>query len=88
MKVEGRKSHAELHPDLVTEVRKLRRRRPKAGQMSLRAISAALAAKGVVNERGKAYNPKSISAMLAGEPFRSAPPSGIAAGQSSSDVTH
>ena len=44
----------------------MRRKRPKAGQMSLRAISAALATKGVVNERGKPYNPKSISAMLVG----------------------
>ena len=65
-KVEGRKSHAELHPELVAEVRQMRRKRPKAGQMSLRAISAALAAKGVVNERGMPFNAKSISAMLAG----------------------
>jgi DNA invertase Pin-like site-specific DNA recombinase len=63
-KCEGRKSHAELHPDLVAEVRQMRRKRPKAGQMSLRAISAALAAKGVVNERGMPFNAKSISAML------------------------
>ena len=33
--------------------------------MRLRAISAALAAKGVVNERGMPFNAKSISAMLA-----------------------
>lgn len=64
-KCEGRKSHGELHPDLVATVRQMRRRRPKAGQMSLRAISAALAAKGVVNERGMPFNAKSISAILA-----------------------
>jgi DNA invertase Pin-like site-specific DNA recombinase len=42
-KVEGRKSHAELHPELVALVRQLRRKRPKGGQRSLRGISAELA---------------------------------------------
>jgi hypothetical protein len=42
-KVEGRKSHAELHPELVALVRQLRRRRPKGGRRSLREISAELA---------------------------------------------
>ena len=41
------------------------RRKPKGGQMSLRAISAELAARGHVNERGKPFNPNSIAAMLA-----------------------
>ena len=31
-KCEGRKSHAELKPDVVALVRRLRRRRPKAGR--------------------------------------------------------
>ena len=44
----------------------LRRRKPKGGQMSLRAISAELAARGHVNERGKPFNPNSIAAMLGG----------------------
>ena len=44
----------------------MRRRYPKAGQRSLRAISAPLAAKGVLNEHGMPFNAKSISAMLAG----------------------
>ena len=65
-KCEGRKAHVELHPDLVAEARRLRRKRPKGGQMSLRAISAALAVKGHVNEHGRPYNPKSIASMLAG----------------------
>ena len=43
-KVEGRKSHAELRPELVALVRQLRRRRPKGGQRSLRDISAELGA--------------------------------------------
>ena len=34
-KVEGRKSHAELRPELVALVRQLRRKRPKGGQRSL-----------------------------------------------------
>lgn len=64
-KCEGRKAHAEMHPDLVATVRKLRRRKPKGGQMSLRAISAELAARGHFNEKGRPYNPKSIASMLA-----------------------
>jgi DNA invertase Pin-like site-specific DNA recombinase len=63
-KCEGRKSHAELHPDLVDMERRLRRRRPKGGQRSLRAISADLAASGHLNERGWPYNAKSIASML------------------------
>jgi hypothetical protein len=51
-KVEGRKSHAELRPELVALVRQLRRKRPKGGQRSLRDISAELAARGHLNERG------------------------------------
>ncbi len=64
-KCEGRKSLAELQPDAVAFARRLRRRRPKGGQRSLREISAELAAAGHVNERGKPYNPKSIASMLA-----------------------
>jgi DNA invertase Pin-like site-specific DNA recombinase len=44
-KVEGRKSHAEERPEVVALVKALRRKKPKGGQMSLRAISAELAAK-------------------------------------------
>jgi len=44
-KCEGRKSYAELRPDVVALVKKLRRRKPKGGQMSLRAISGELAAR-------------------------------------------
>ncbi|WP_246737281.1 recombinase family protein [Nordella sp. HKS 07] len=62
-KCEGRKSLAELRPDVVEAAKRLRRK-TKAGRMSLRAISAELAAQGHVNERGKAFNPKSVAAML------------------------
>jgi hypothetical protein len=43
-KCEGRKSHAERNPELVARAKQLRRHRPKGGRMSLRAISAELAA--------------------------------------------
>jgi hypothetical protein len=41
------------------------RKKPKGGKLSLRAISAELAAQGFLNERGRPFNPKSIAAMLA-----------------------
>jgi DNA invertase Pin-like site-specific DNA recombinase len=63
-KCEGRKCFAETHPETIELVRKLRRRKPKGGQMSLRDIATKLAALGHFNERGKLFNPKSIAAML------------------------
>ena len=63
-KCEGRKSHAELNPELVALVRQLRRRRPKGGQRSLREISAELAERGFMNERGKPFSAASINSML------------------------
>ena len=68
-KCEGRKSHAELNPELVALVRQLRRRRPKGGQRSLRDISAELADRGYVNERGRQFSAASIAAMLAARPL-------------------
>lgn len=64
MKVGGRKSHLEERPDLVKLAKQLARKKPKGGQMSLREVSAALAAQGFLNERGKPFNPKSVSSML------------------------
>jgi hypothetical protein len=52
-KCEGRKSHAERNPELVALVRQLRRKRPKGGQRSLRDVSAELAQRGIMNERGQ-----------------------------------
>ena len=40
----GRRSHAELRPEVVALAKQLRRQRPKGGQRSLRQISAELAA--------------------------------------------
>ena len=64
-KVEGRKSHIEARPDVVKLAKALARTKPKGGKLSLRAISAELAAQGFLNERGRPFNPKSIAAMLA-----------------------
>jgi DNA invertase Pin-like site-specific DNA recombinase len=60
-KVEGRKSHAELRPEVVALVRQLRRRRPKGGQK----IAAELTQRGILNERGASFSAASINAMLA-----------------------
>jgi DNA invertase Pin-like site-specific DNA recombinase len=61
---EGRKPLSETRPEVVALARKLRRRRPKAGQMSLRDISKALATQGFLNERGMPYAAKSVASML------------------------
>ena len=63
-KCEGRKSHQEKHPETVALARRLRRKRPKGGQLSLRAISQELAAQGYLNDRGKPYAAKSVASML------------------------
>jgi DNA invertase Pin-like site-specific DNA recombinase len=64
-KVEGRKSHAEARPDVVKLAKALARKKPKGGKLSLREVSAELAARGFLNERGKPFNPKSVSVLLA-----------------------
>jgi hypothetical protein len=48
----------------VALAKKLHRASPKTGKrMSLRRVSAKLAEAGHLNERGKAFNPRSIKAM-------------------------
>jgi DNA invertase Pin-like site-specific DNA recombinase len=64
-KVEGRKSHAEIRPIVVKLAKTLARKKPKGGKLSLRAVSAELAAQGFLNERGKPFNAKSVAVMLA-----------------------
>ena len=64
-KVEGRKSLAETDPEAVALAKALSRKRPKGGQLSLREVSAALAAQGFLNERGRPFNHKSVAVMLA-----------------------
>ena len=66
-KWEGRKSHAEIRPNVVAEAKRLRRASPKTGErMSYREISARLAKAGLLNERGQLFNPKSVRAMILG----------------------
>jgi DNA invertase Pin-like site-specific DNA recombinase len=64
VKCEGRKSHVEMNPELVAEVKKLRRRRPKGGQRSYRDIAVILAERGHLNSNGRQYDPSSIRSML------------------------
>jgi DNA invertase Pin-like site-specific DNA recombinase len=61
---EGRKPLSETRPEVVALARKLRRRKPKAGRLSLRGVASELAARGFLNERGKPYAAKSIASML------------------------
>jgi DNA invertase Pin-like site-specific DNA recombinase len=61
---EGRKPLSETKPEVVTLARKLRRKRPKGGQLSLREVSRELAARGYLNERGNRYAAKSGASML------------------------
>jgi DNA invertase Pin-like site-specific DNA recombinase len=63
-KVEGRKSHAELNPELVALARQLRRKQRNGQRRSLRDISAELAARGYLNERGRPYAAASVNGML------------------------
>ena len=63
-KVEGRKSHAEERPDVVALAKSLARKRLGGKRLTLVAISAELAARGHVNERGKPFHHKSVASML------------------------
>lgn len=61
---EGRKPLAATHPGAVELAKRLRRKKPKGGQMSLRAIASELAAAGHVNERGAPFNPRAVLEMV------------------------
>lgn len=63
-KCEGRKSHAELNPDLVREAKRLRRRSPKGHQRSLREVAAELSKLGFVNASGKVFSASSVQSMV------------------------
>ena len=64
-KCEGRKSWAEVNPELVREAKRLRRRSPKGHQRSLRDVAAELAKLGYLNERGATFSATSIASMIA-----------------------
>jgi DNA invertase Pin-like site-specific DNA recombinase len=55
----GRPSHLELRPEVVALAKALHRR-TKAGQRSLREISAELAARGHLNRNGAPFSPPSV----------------------------
>lgn len=63
-KVEGRKNHLELHPEVVALAKRLRRKPPGSERPSLRKVAAELARQGHLNERGQPYAAKSIAAMV------------------------
>jgi DNA invertase Pin-like site-specific DNA recombinase len=64
VKVEGRKSHTELNPELVRQAKRLRRRSPKGRQRSLREVSAVLLEMGFKNASGRPFSASSIKAMI------------------------
>jgi DNA invertase Pin-like site-specific DNA recombinase len=61
---EGRKPLAATHPGAAALAKQLRRKKPKGGVMSLRAIAVELAAAGHVNERGVAFNPRAVLELV------------------------
>jgi DNA invertase Pin-like site-specific DNA recombinase len=60
----GRRSHAELRPEVVRLAQELRRKRRKGRRLSLRGVSAELAARGHLNEQGRPFSAISINNML------------------------
>jgi DNA invertase Pin-like site-specific DNA recombinase len=60
----GRRSHAELRPEVVALAQELRRKRRKRGRLSLRGISAELAARGHSNGAGRPFSAISVNNML------------------------
>jgi DNA invertase Pin-like site-specific DNA recombinase len=63
-KCEGRKSWAEINPELVLAAKRLRRRSPKGHRRSLREVAAELAKMGFLNERGAVFSASSVESML------------------------
>jgi hypothetical protein len=63
-KCEGRKSWAEINPQLVLEAKRLRRRSPKGHQRSLRDVAAELAKLGYLNQRGATFSAASVASIL------------------------
>ena len=64
IKVEGRKSIAELQPETVELARRLARARPKGGKRSFREVSAALAEAGHTTKTGKPYAATAVKLIL------------------------
>ena len=69
MKVEGRKSYAEIDArehdgQMIALAKKLRRKSPKGGRRSLRAIASELATVGFKSRSGKPYAATAVARML------------------------
>lgn len=63
----GRRPLAMLYPEAVGLAKRLHRANPKSGErLSLRKIAGRLADAGHVNDKGRAFNPASIKAMVEG----------------------
>lgn len=64
-KCEGRRSHAELHPRIVQEARRLARRNPKTGKTrSLRVIARELADLGLTSSRRTPLSASVVSSLI------------------------
>jgi DNA invertase Pin-like site-specific DNA recombinase len=70
-KAEGRKNWREIsaapgspYANLIADAKRLRRRLPKGGQRSLRAVAEELAKLGYRNLRGAVFSPAAIKSML------------------------
>lgn len=68
-KVEGRKSYREIdardhNGKMIFLVKKLRRKSPKGGRRSLRAISSEMAKAGFLSRTGKPYTAAAVARML------------------------
>ena len=63
-KCDGRKSYAERDPELVSLARQLYRPDPDHRAVSLRQVSAVLAAAGKVTRNGVPYSASAVASML------------------------
>ena len=64
-KCEGRKSIGELHPEIVREAKRLRRKNPKTGKrLSYRKIAEQLAQKGYRTTRGNVYSATMVQRLI------------------------
>ena len=71
-KVEGRKSYAEMSPDLVRLAKRLHRYPINGRRRSLRDVARALASAGFLSSSGKPFGAAAIARMVAASASRSA----------------
>jgi hypothetical protein len=69
-KVEGRKSYAEMNPDLVRLAKRLHRYPINGRRRSLRDVSKALASAGFLSSSGKPFGAAAITRMVAASAAR------------------